>query len=55
MIQVDGIASFEAAHASEKDAALAVVSDVAQEIDPVVEQRVVRKIDIYLMPAMLIG
>ena len=40
---------------SEKDAALAVVSDEAQEIDPSVEKRVLRKIDLFFMPAMLIG
>ena len=39
----------------EKDAALGLVSDVAQEIDPLIEKRVLRKIDIFLMPAMLIG
>ena len=40
---------------TEKDAALGLVSDVAQEIDPLMEKRVLRKIDIFLMPAMLIG
>jgi hypothetical protein len=56
MIQLHGLTSAsETPHASEKDAALAVVSEVAQEIDPVVEKRVRRKIDSYLMPAMLIG
>lgn len=56
MIQFHGItSSSEPPHASKKDAALAVVSEVAQEIDPVVEKRVIRKIDLYLMPAMLIG
>lgn len=40
---------------SEKDAALALVSDVAQEINPLVEKRALRKIDMFLMPAMLIG
>lgn len=57
MIQVHGISSAgEPPHVlSEKDAALAVVSEFAQEIDPVVEKRVLRKIDLYLMPAMLIG
>ncbi|GMF81290.1 unnamed protein product [Aspergillus oryzae] len=39
----------------DKDAALAVVSDEAQEIDPAVEKRVLRKIDLFFMPAMLIG
>jgi hypothetical protein len=57
MIQVHGITSAaELPHvSSNKDAALAVVSEFAQEIDPVVEKRVLRKIDLYLMPAMLIG
>jgi hypothetical protein len=55
MIQVDGIAGAGSTHDSEKDAALAMVSDVAQEIDPVVAKRVLRKIDLYFMPAMLIG
>ncbi|KAJ5484713.1 hypothetical protein N7539_004701 [Penicillium diatomitis] len=40
---------------SEKDAARTVVSDVAQDIDPVIEKRVLKKIDWYFMPAMLIG
>lgn len=39
----------------ERDAALDLVSDVAQEIDPRIEKRVLRKIDMFLMPAMLIG
>lgn len=56
MIQVDGIAgASEHTRGSEKDAALAMVSDVAQEIDPIVAKRVLRKIDLYFMPAMLIG
>jgi hypothetical protein len=57
MIQIHGITSpGDSAHGTpEKDAALAVVSEVAQDIDPVVEKRVLRKIDLYLMPAMLIG
>lgn len=57
MIQVNDIASANspANGSSEKDAALALVSDVAQEIDPLVERRVLRKIDMFFMPAMLIG
>ncbi|EAW08934.1 putative MFS transporter [Aspergillus clavatus NRRL 1] len=39
----------------DKDAALAVVSEEAMEIDPAVEKRVLRKIDLFFMPAMLIG
>lgn len=56
MIQLPGVGSAsDPTHLSDKDAALAVVSDVAQEIDPVVGMRVLRKIDRYFMPAMLIG
>lgn len=56
MIRIDGVSSAsERAQITEKDAALAVVSDVAQEIDPVIAKRVLRKIDLYFMPAMLIG
>ena len=53
MIQVWDIN--DPAHYTEKDAALAVVGDVAQEVDPIVAKRVLRKIDLYFMPAMLIG
>ncbi|KAJ5092653.1 hypothetical protein NUU61_007523 [Penicillium alfredii] len=57
MIQIHGITGADdPAHGPiEKDVALAVVSEVAQEIDPAVEKRVLRKIDWYFMPAMLIG
>lgn len=41
--------------ASDKDAAWTVVSDVAREIDPSIEKRVLRKIDLFFMPAMVIG
>lgn len=42
--------------ATDKDAALALVSnDVAMEIDLAVEKRVLRKIDLFFMPAMLVG
>jgi hypothetical protein len=42
--------------ATDKDAALTLVSnDVAMEIDPTVEKRVLRKIDLFFMPAMLVG
>lgn len=43
------------AGSSDKDAARAVVSDVPREIDPAVEKRVLRKIDLFFMPAMVIG
>lgn len=56
MIQLSGLGpAIDPTHLSDKDAALAVVSDVAQEIDPVIGKRVLRKIDWYFMPAMLIG
>lgn len=57
MIQLHDIASANrpANDTSEKDAALALVSDVAQEINSIVERRALRKIDMFLMPAMLIG
>jgi hypothetical protein len=40
---------------SSKDVALMVVGDRAQDIDPVIEARVVRKIDWFLIPAMIVG
>lgn len=52
MIQVHSVGN---AVDTEKDAALAVVGDVAHEIDPIIAKRVLRKIDLYFMPAMLIG
>lgn len=41
--------------ALDKDVAFALVGEHAQAIDPVVEARVVRKIDLFLIPAMIIG
>lgn len=40
---------------ADKDAAWTVVSDVAREIDPQVEKKVLRKIDLFFMPAMMTG
>lgn len=37
------------------DVALAIVGEVSQDIDPVVEARVIRKIDLFLIPAMIAG
>lgn len=37
------------------DVALAIVGLNAQPIDPLVEARVVRKIDYFLIPAMIVG
>ena len=56
MMDITGLSSASArAQGMEKDVALTVVSDVAQEVDPVIAKRVLRKIDMYFMPAMLIG
>ncbi|EON62144.1 hypothetical protein W97_01363 [Coniosporium apollinis CBS 100218] len=40
---------------TDKDVALALVGEHAQAIDPVAEARVVRKIDLFLIPAMIVG
>lgn len=45
----DSIESFE------KDAAAAIVSEHEQEVDHHMQRRVLRKIDLYLMPWMWIG
>jgi hypothetical protein len=39
----------------EKDVALGLVGEHARDIDPEVEARVVRKIDWFLIPAMIVG
>jgi glycine cleavage system aminomethyltransferase T len=39
----------------EKDVAIGLVGEHAQEIDPEVEARVLKKIDWFLMPAMIVG
>ena len=39
----------------DKDIAAALVSEHAQPIDPAVERRVLRKIDLYFIPLMWIG
>ena len=41
--------------AHEKDVAIGLVGEHAQEIDPEVEARVLRKIDWFLIPAMIVG
>jgi len=43
------------AGSAEKDIALTIVGEQAQEIDPAVEARAVRKIDWFLIPAMIVG
>ena len=47
--------SSEGSDTMDKDVALAIVGEHAQPIDPMVEARVVRKIDVFLIPAMIIG
>jgi hypothetical protein len=39
----------------DQDVAMAVVGEHAHAIDPVVEARVIRKIDRFMIPAMIIG
>lgn len=39
----------------DRDIAIDLVGESRQEIDPVVEARVVRKIDFFLVPAMIVG
>ncbi|KAK4934250.1 hypothetical protein LTR28_010765, partial [Elasticomyces elasticus] len=39
----------------DKDDAAAIVGEHAQNIDPVLEARVLRKIDLFLIPAMIVG
>lgn len=39
----------------EKDVAIGLVGEHAREIDPEVEARVLRKIDWFLIPAMIVG
>lgn len=39
----------------DKDVAIAIVGEHRHAIDPAVEARVVRKIDLFLIPAMVVG
>lgn len=39
----------------DRDVAMALVGERRQEFDPAVEVRVVRKIDLFLVPAMVFG
>jgi hypothetical protein len=38
-----------------QDVAMAIVGEQAHAIDPIVEARVIRKIDLFLIPAMIVG
>jgi hypothetical protein len=49
-------AEFNASAVSlEKDVALGLVGEHARDIDPAIEARVLRKIDWFLIPAMIVG
>jgi hypothetical protein len=39
----------------DKDIAIGLVGEHARDIDPEVEKRVLRKIDLFLIPAMIVG
>jgi hypothetical protein len=39
----------------DKDVAIGLVGEHARDIDPEVEKRVLRKIDLFLIPAMIVG
>jgi hypothetical protein len=52
---VEGPESNLSSNSLDKDVALAIAGEHAQPIDPVVEARVLRKIDLFLIPAMTIG
>lgn len=41
--------------AKDQDIAIAIVGEHRHDIDPVVEARVVRKIDLFLIPTMIFG
>jgi hypothetical protein len=45
----------EASASLDKDVAIALVGEHAHAIDPVIEARVLRKIDWFLIPAMIVG
>lgn len=51
----DEVESGENSASHEKDLAIGLVGEHAQEIDPEVEARVLRKIDWFLIPAMIVG
>ena len=40
---------------TDKDLAINLVGERAQEIDPAIEAKVLRKIDWFLIPAMIVG
>jgi len=42
-------------HGKHQDIAIAIVGEHRKDIDPTIEARVVRKIDLFLVPAMFVG
>jgi hypothetical protein len=51
----DGEKKTSVSSIGEKDTALQVLSEDAQPVDEAIAKRVLRKIDYFFMPAMLIG
>jgi hypothetical protein len=41
-------------NSADQDVAIAIVGENRQEIDPAAEARVIRKIDLFLIPAMIV-
>ena len=51
----ESVANHHDEGSSAKDEAVAMVGEVQHTVDPVVQARAVRKIDWFLMPAMICG
>ncbi|EUC37794.1 hypothetical protein COCCADRAFT_84697 [Bipolaris zeicola 26-R-13] len=51
----DAESGANAAVSQEKDLAISLVGEHAQEIDPAIEARVLKKVDWFLIPAMIVG
>ena len=54
-VELEATARDSSFDSGENDVALAFVGEHAQAIDADVEKRVLRKIDLFLMPAMVVG
>lgn len=53
--RTDDAASPASSVSFDKDVAIGLVGEHAREYDPAVEARVLRKIDLFLIPAMVVG
>lgn len=51
----NGVEPAPVALPGQDDIAMAIVGLHSQDIDPVIEARVIRKIDLFLIPAMIVG